>query len=514
MEAYAWDQLIASAEAVRPGLGDLVGLLTSLVEAGVLLAGDRSGLDGDGVVVGSFDRVEGLVVSDGRELQRRVLQFVLDAQALVEVRREGVVDAAGVARTWVERGHGRTVTGVLGSVVLTRLAYRGVGVGNLYVRDREWSVPVRRYSYALQFKALGYALAGSYRRAGQWVAAETGVVVGTRQLEQVVVEATRDAEAFYRRERACPVVVGAVLVMSVDGKGVPMRPEARRTRAAPTVFDHRPGIGEKRGVKRMCEVAVVYDAIPPDTVRTPEAIMGSAADSRPAGPVARNRWYRTDITADRAVTISAAFDQAQARDPAHERDWVVLVDGDLTQIALIEQQAAERQVTVTILIDLIHVLEYLWRLAWCFHPPQDKNAEAWVTARATEILHGRTDQVITLVEQLAAAHPPKPGGEHAKNIRKALTYLTNKQPYLDYPTALTSGWPIATGVIEGACRHLVQDRMGITGARWGLAGAEAVLRLRALQANGDLDEYWAYHLQQEHHRNHTSHYATDFTLAA
>ena len=82
------------------------------------------------------------------------------------------------------------------------------------------------------------------------------------------------------------------------------------------------------------------------------------------------------------------------------------------------------------------------------------------------------------------------GSEHAKIIRKTLHYLDAKQPYLDYPAALANGWPIATGVIEGACRHLVQDRMGITGARWGLPGAQAMLWLRAIAASGDTDAYW------------------------
>ena len=86
------------------------------------------------------------------------------------------------------------------------------------------------------------------------------------------------------------------------------------------------------------------------------------------------------------------------------------------------------------------------------------------------------------------------------------TYLTNKRAHLDYPTALTQGWPIATGVIEGACRHLVKDRLDLTGARWGLHGAEAILKLRALHSNGDLDEYWHYHLAQERQRVHQTRY--------
>jgi hypothetical protein len=99
-------------------------------------------------------------------------------------------------------------------------------------------------------------------------------------------------------------------------------------------------------------------------------------------------------------------------------------------------------------------------------------------------------------------------------FRKTVHYLDAKQPYLDYPAALASGWPIATGVIEGACRHLVNDRMGITGARWGQSGAQAMLWLRAINASGDLDAYWNYHIQQEHQRNHLSRYASSLDLAA
>jgi hypothetical protein len=137
-----------------------------------------------------------------------------------------------------------------------------------------------------------------------------------------------------------------------------------------------------------------------------------------------------------------------------------------------------------------------------------------VIAQGPDILHGRTGQVITRIRDLAASHPPRPGGEHAKIIRKTLHYLQAKQPYLDYPRALAEGWPIATGVIEGACRHLVADRMGITGARWSLDGAQAMLWLRAINASGDTDTYWDWHINQEHQRNHLSRYQPGLDLAA
>ena len=75
---------------------------------------------------------------------------------------------------------------------------------------------------------------------------------------------------------------------------------------------------------------------------------------------------------------------------------------------------------------------------------------------------------------------------------------------MHYAEALRDGLPIATGVIEGACRYLVKDRMDRTGARWSITGAEAVLRLRAVRASGDFDAYWVFHLAREKERNHAS----------
>jgi hypothetical protein len=94
-----------------------------------------------------------------------------------------------------------------------------------------------------------------------------------------------------------------------------------------------------------------------------------------------------------------------------------------------------------------------------------------------------------------------------KKADEAARYLTNKADNLDYPTALAAGWPIATGVIEGACRHLVKDRMDLTGARWSTQGAEDILKLRAVRANGDFQPYWRYHREQERQRMHGSRYA-------
>jgi hypothetical protein len=198
------------------------------------------------------------------------------------------------------------------------------------------------------------------------------------------------------------------------------------------------------------------------------------------------------------------FAEADRRDPAHQRAWIALADGNTGQIRRIQAQAAARGITVTIICDLIHVTEHLWDAAWCFYPRASPAAGGWVRARTAEILDGGPAGAAAVAAALRQAAAGL-GKTRARTAARTAGYLEAKAPFLDYPRALAAGWPIATGVIEGACRHLVKDRMDITGARWGTETAEAILKLRALAANGDFGTYWAWHLQQEHQRDYPSH---------
>jgi hypothetical protein len=513
VEEYGLGELAASAEAVMAGLGPLVAGLAALV-AGAGRAG-------------TLDAMEALVTGQGRDLLRGVIQHGLDAQAAAEVRVAGVTGADGITRTLAERDHGRAVVTTVGEVRVGRIGYRvrAKGVPALFPRDAVLNLPPRGYSWQLQRLAVMFARGGAYELARELVLAVTGVRAGKRQLEEMAAAAAADVAAFY-----CPagpegepeLGTAGPVGLSADGKGVTVRPESRRERTvAPQGrvknFGSRPGTGEK-GSSRIAEVACVFEVIPGP--RTPEQVMaghhggsGDKAQDKPA-PRAVSRRYAVDIAAGRSAAISWLFDEGERRDPGHARDWIALVDGDNHQIRLIQAEAAARGVTgLVILIDLIHVLEYLWKAAWAFHAPRDPAIETWTIAQALEILHGRAAGVIARITALAAEHPPQ-GSEHARNIRKTLGYLQAKLPFLDYPAALAAGWPVATGVIEGACRHLVKDRMAITGARWSTEGAQAILWLRVLHANRDHDAYWDWHLQQEHQRNHLSRYSASCALAA
>ena len=303
-----------------------------------------------------------------------------------------------------------------------------------------------------------------------------------------------------------PCTAQTPLVVSVDGKGIVMRPEALRqdtARAAEAKGENkmktRLSSGEKLGRKRMAILAAVYDA--EAAARIIDDVIASVDEpdrARAEGPKAFNKWLTGSVTDNTAEVVSAVFDQAEQRDPCHKRPWVVLVDGAAPQIDQILAEAKVRGVTIHIVCDFIHVLEYLWKAAWCFHTEAGPQIEAWIARHARALLAGDSAQVAADLK--LAAKNAALSDEKTETIEKVCTYLRNKGPYLGYDQALSRGWPIATGIIEGACRHLVKDRLDITGARWSLPGAEAVLKLRALISNGDFGDYWIFHTGRERQR--------------
>jgi len=134
----------------------------------------------------------------------------------------------------------------------------------------------------------------------------------------------------------------------------------------------------------------------------------------------------------------------------------------------------------------------------------EEELEKWVQHRLLKILEGKAGLMAGGMRRSATIK--KLTDKQRKPVDTCATYLKNKARYLKYDSYLDLGFPIATGVIEGACRHLVKDRMDITGAKWRLTSAEAVLRLRALRSSNDFDEYWNFHEDCEYKRNHQSLY--------
>ena len=273
---------------------------------------------------------------------RGLVRLALDGQAEREVRLPQVTGTDGVRRRRAEPDHDRPVVTLLGQVRVRRIGYRsGVrGAGSLFPRDAVLNLPPLGYSWSLQRLAEMFCRSGSYEQAHEFVLAVTGVSIGKRQLEQITAAAAADAERFCRDRNRDPAAVPETgqeglppLAISADGKGVAMRPEARRRRGAKApdervrTFGKRRGTGEK-GHKRIAGTGCVFDVIVPEEPRTPEQVMHPGPGRAGNRPRAENRWYACDITAGLDITIGKIFDEADRRDPDHRRTWIALVDGD------------------------------------------------------------------------------------------------------------------------------------------------------------------------------------------
>jgi len=488
-------------------------------------------LDGEGAARLGHAELEEVLDLRGRELLRRLYQDHLELRRLREALAVGAHPAAvtgpdGVIRHAIETGHERLLATVFGTVTVGRCAWRAKGRRNVYPADAALRLPRLRHSHGLRRLAALEAVRGSFDQATETIGGRCGQVVGKRQVEQLTVAAAADIDAFYQAVAPQPATDATVLVVSVDGKGVVMRPEALREATLKAsvakgtgTYRTRLASGEKSARKRMATLGVVYDAEPAsrrphDVICVPAVTAEGRSGQRGCriGPKAQAKWLTGSVTQPSEQVIQAVFDQAEQRDPTHRRTWVVLVDGARHQLDLVCGEAARRGVKVHILIDLIHVMEYIWKAAWCFHADGDPQAEAWVATHAISILSGQAAKAIATIDQQAVGAGLS--GSQRRGVDTCIGYLQAKQDFLDYQTALARGWPIATGVIEGACRHLIGDRLDISGARWGLQGAEAVLKLRAVKTNGDFDRYWHFHLARENHRVHAPRYQDTYDPAA
>jgi len=409
--------------------------------------------------------LEDLLAERGREVQRQLLQDHLDLRAAREEQaarehHRAVTGADGITWTRVEAGHHRLLATLFGTVQVTRCAWRRPGVPNLHPADAALSLPGCRPSHALARLAAIEAVRGSFETAHAAITRRCGPVIGKRQVEEAVIAAAGDIPGFYAARVPVPCTASTLLVLSADAKGIVMRPDALRpktARAAARQSRMRTRLtpGEKPCRKRMATLACVYDAEPAprrphDIIAPPGGRHGHRA--LPPRPKAAAKWLAGSVAHDPAGTIAAAFNEAEARDPRHQRTWVVLADGAEHQLDLIRTEAARRGVTIHLVIDLIHVLEYIWKAAWSLHCPGDPAAEDWVAAKALMVLAG--DSARAAAEITAEADTAGLTAAQRTGASACVRYLTSNNDRLRYDQALAAGWPIATGVIEGACRHL------------------------------------------------------------
>ncbi len=458
------------------------------------------------------------LATEGRELLRQLLQAHIAARGGGDIGTS-MVGADGVRRSH-KRLRPRTILTLFGPITIQRMAYSMPQVASLFPLDAMLNLPPNKVSYTLQHHLVHEVITRSFHEALDALERWTGVSFTNALAQRIIRDAAQDFDPFYAQREtqesgeAQPL---PLLVLTVDGTGVlvrteDLRPATRKKRMAHSTLSQGNPLAQphREYTRRMATVASAYEVA--RFLRTPEdfadrffAPPPHPPLQRPA-PTAKRLW--ASLTLPSKTVIQALFEDARRRDPNHTKEWVALVDGDLHQITRVQACAKQFGVSLTIICDIVHVLGYLWKAGAVLQ--RSELVAPWVHDALLRVLLGHSAAVAATMR--AAATRQKLPAKARKPLDVCARYLHNHAPYLAYHRYLKAGYPIATGVIEGGCRYLVKDRLALTGARWSLDGAEAVLKLRAVKVSGDLATYWTFYEQQQYRRIHECLYQTPSVL--
>ena len=402
----------------------------------------------------------------------------------------------------LELEHARRYVSVFGELTISRYVYgtRETQQHEVVPADALMSLPDSEFSYLMQEWDQSFCVEDAYQESRRKVEKILGIGQSVRSLEQMSVFMAEDVSAFQASAPQPPAEEEAsILVLTADGKGVPMRRDA--TQDPPAVRGRRKK-GEKANKKRMACVGGVYTIDP--FVRTPEDVVDEVLrDARkPDRPKPCHKQLRAELTREidgaevnaKDRIFSWLAEQVKVRNPRGRKKVVCVMDGER---ALWKKLLALVSGIVCIL-DLFHVLERLWQAAHCFHPEGSDAAKEFVSDRLFRLLRGEVGYVIGGLKQMATKQGLR--GSRGQQLSEVIGYLQRNRRLMLYDEYLAAGYPIGSGVAEGACRHLVKDRMERTGMRWCIPGAQAMLNLRAVYLNDDWDAFQNHRIKEERRR--------------
>lgn len=385
-----------------------------------------------------------------------------------------------------------TYFSVFGKFAFPRHSFRAPGQSGSCPVDAELSLPERCYSDLLR-DWTGYdATDGAYRETASAIARILNLDLSVQALEINLAADAQDVAAFYAQPASTrdPRPDGSILVVQADGKGVPL------VQPQPENPPLRLGKGQKRTTKKEAIVTSLYTVAA--YVRTPADVRAALLREErrrelPARPQPIAKELRATLEG-KATAMQLLSQRAALRDGPHIQARVALTDGAES----LQQQLLSAFPGFTLVLDIIHASEYLWDTATALLGETNPARSSWVSAKLALVLHGQSATVVRQLRHEVAQ--PNWSEVQRKAIQRTIGYYERNQTYMRYDEYLAQGWPIGTGIVEGACGHLVKDRMEQAGMRWTQAGAQAMLDLRAVRLNGDWDAYWQFHRQQQHQR--------------
>jgi hypothetical protein len=400
--------------------------------------------------------------------------------------------------------HTRRYVSIFGAFTLTRTVY-GSREGQkleFVPLDNRLQLPASVFSYVLQDWDQGLCVEQAFGQAQSTVARILNLTQSVGSLEQMNVQmAERVTDFRENRPRPDPAAEGEILVTSGDGKGIVLRRQADD----PAPAAHRTK-GQKASQKRMATVGTAYTVGP--YVRSPEEVLaalfreGSKPSSRPQ-PTHKRVWASLPQE-DQGGVVQSGLDlvydwllnEVAERNPGLAKEMVHLGDGQESLWQARRDHLPAKNTTDV--LDLLHVTPRLWQAAHVFYPEGSDAAEAFARERILRVLRGGVVGVVQGLRRQGTLRGLK--GAKKKTLAQVCAYLLKNRERMHYNEYLAKGYPIASGVIEGACRHLVKDRMERAGMHWTPVGAQAMLDMRSTYVNGDWEEYQAYRIQRETQR--------------
>lgn len=439
-------------------------------------------------------------------LGRQVLGQFLTAQGTGDVGPSFTMPEGRVLQR-LENSHARCYRSIFGEFLLERTVYGTRESQKIEVAplDARLQLPESDYSYVFQDWSQVLSVEHAFARTVETLQRILGLNVPVDSLERMNRQMAESVTDF-RESLPAPAVEeeGKILVVTADNKGVPMRRPAKELPAG-----CRRKKGEKANKKQMAAVGCVYSVDPKH--RAAEAVVSALfreptteKKTSPPEPVAQQKriWSslsreRSDGTWQDGEETVFAWIAGEVKARRRPRQKVVcLMDGQRS-LWLMGRRTLPGEKIVEIL-DLLHVTPRLWEAAYLFHREGSDEAAVFVRERLLRVLQGKAGAVIGGLRQMASKRGWR--GAKSQKLETLCKYLRKNLSRMRYDQYLAAGYPIASGVIEGACRYVVKDRMERAGMRWTVPGAQAMLDLRTTYVNGQWEGFHHYRIAREKQR--------------
>jgi hypothetical protein len=379
---------------------------------------------------------------------------------------------------------------IFGTVPIRRAYYHADGSPGVFPLDAELNLPERGYSYVLQELSSRLAVKMSYEESQEILHRFLPVKMPIRSIEGIVEDVVDEVDRFYETKAPPDICSEAVVtVATVDKKGVVIR-KALEDEIGPEALPANP---DKPGKKKMATVISTY--VTPRYVRPADCILKEVSDqgrsdSRPK-PQSKLTWGSViDEPEETVARLRKAVDQRLPEG----NELVCILDGEKSLWSLVYKYFP----TAFFVLDIFHVLEHLGKAALCFHDEGSLQAREFVTERLKMLLNGRAGRLIGGLKQMVTKQDLS--STKRRCLEQVIGYLERNRKHMRYEICLAKGYPVGSGVIEGACRNLINDRLELTGMSWTLKGAESMMRLRAVHINKDWDTFWKHRRRSERSR--------------